>query len=154
MNLERTYMSGDQLEQLIQEMSQMGLPAVEGRWRLKKLNLSFNNMSSLPPTMLARFVSNLQQVILHLKVVTHTSNSNWFALFQVKLNYCALSFGQIEAIFAESLEWNSLKTLEIIAHLSATADEAVHLARLETGLALARKVVPTVKFTMVRTPNW
>ena len=72
----------------------------------------------------------------------------------MKLNYCALTSDQIEAIFAESLEWNSLKTLEIIAHLSATADEAVPLARLETGLALARKVVPTVKFTMVRTPNW
>ena len=46
-----------------------------------------------------------------------------------------------------------MKTLEIIAYLSTTADEAVHLARLETGLALARKVVPTLKFTMVRPPS-
>ena len=46
-----------------------------------------------------------------------------------------------------------MKTLEIIAYLSTTADEAVHLARLETGLALAHKVVPTLKFTMVRPPS-
>ena len=82
-----------------------------------------------------------------------SSDINWFILSQVKLNYCALTFDQIEAIFAESLQGNSLKTLEIIAYLSTTTDDAVHLARLETGLALARKVVPTLKFTMVRPPS-
>ena len=65
-NLERTFLSGDQLEQLLQELSQIILLPVEGRLRLKKLNLSFNNMSTLPPLMLARFVSNLEQVIFKL----------------------------------------------------------------------------------------
>ena len=69
-NLERTYLSGDQLERLIREMSSIRSSIlVKGRWRLKKLNLSFNNMSSLPPAMLARFVRNLEQVISYWKVV-------------------------------------------------------------------------------------
>ena len=46
-----------------------------------------------------------------------------------------------------------MKNLEIIAYLPMMADEAMHLARLETRLALARKVVPTIKFTMVRPPS-
>ena len=78
------------------------------------------------------------------------------AHFQVKLNYCALNFDQIEAIFAEVLDSPSLKlkSLEMIAYLSTTmADEAVNLARLETRLMLARKVVPRIKFTMVRPPS-
>ena len=69
-NLERTYLSGDQLERLIREMSSIqSSNLVKGLWRLKKLNLSFNNMSSLPPAMLARFVRNLEQVISYRKVV-------------------------------------------------------------------------------------
>ena len=69
-----------------------------------------------------------------------------------------MNFDQIEAIFAEVLDLESpslkLKSLEMIAYLSTTmADEAVNLARLETRLMLARKVVPRIKFTMVRPPS-
>ena len=151
--MERTYLSGDQLEGLLQQMRGIQSSPVKGRWRLKKLNLSFNNMSSLPPTLLASFVTKLEQVILYLSCMVIHILTTKAVIFQVKLNYCALTFEQIEAIFAESLQLNSLKNLEIIAYLSTTADEAVHLARLETGLALARKVVPTIKFTMVRPPS-
>ena len=57
-------MSGDQLEGLLQQIISIESTLAKGRWRLKKLNLSFNNISSLPPNLLARFVIRLEQVTL------------------------------------------------------------------------------------------
>ena len=154
--MERTYLSANQMEGFLQKIiiSSGGIQSslLRGQGRLKKLNFSFNNMSSVPSTTLAKFVINLEQV----EIFVHFQRIYNHAHFQVKLNYCALNFDQIEAIFAEVLDSPSLKlkSLEMIAYLSTTmADEAVNLARLETRLVLARKVVPRIKFTMVRPPS-
>ena len=125
-NLERTYLSAIQLEAFLGHLCS----ASPQSFLMKKLNLSFNNMFLVSPTTLAKFVKRLGEV---------------------KLNYCALSCEHIKAVFTEILETNTLKKLEILSMV----EEGQEMTELEHKLALARKVVPNIKFTMlVRPGDW
>ena len=50
------------LQKIITSSGGIQSSLLRGQGRLKKLNFSFNNMSSVPSTTLAKFVINLEQV--------------------------------------------------------------------------------------------